>query len=925
MSLFLIAGFKARLHAQVILQGIVIDVSDEQPVIGANVVIEGTTEGTVTDHNGEYIINVNASLPITLKISYTGYDTAYVVINQESDRPRIGIKSNVLLKAVTITGSLNPDEELNPISSETMNFIQSRRGGGVDYYKNLASMKEIDGLSASFGFTILNTRGFASTSPVRTLQLIDGVDNQAPGLNFSLGNFLGVSELDMLKVEVIAGAAGAYYGPSAFNGVIKMETKDPFLHPGLSATVKMGERNLFEAALRYADIIKNKQGHDVFAFKCNVSALSVNDWKAENYDPITDSDVPATNPGGFDAVNTYGDEFYQRNDYGDTSCQDLFSHPGLGKIYRKGYNEVDIVDYQTENYKANIAFHFRTKPKREIDSPTLIMSSSYGAGTTVYQGDNRFSLRDINFFQNKIEFTKKDKYFIRAYHTYENAGNSYDPYFTALRLQESGKSNDKWNRSYENFWYGDGEIIDRMYALGYPHPDLQFDCDSAKNWLNSYHDSLVYWHALATKYANKAVGIGSGGTYDYYVPGTARFDSVFQIITTRLNNEQGGTKFYDKSSLFHIAGEYIFTPTLFTEIKFAGNYRLYTPDSRGTIFSDTSGTHIQNDEIGFSARAERKLFNQKIIGSLVFRADKNRNLKWNYTPAASIIYNPAEETTIRISISSAVRNPTLTDQYLFLNVGPAILSGHIGQVDSLFTLESFREYLNTNDKKKLDYFNIDAIRPEKVKTFEIGGRTKFLKNLYVDATYYTNVYRDFLGYVVGGKAYIDCETPIPVFKHFQVYRYTANTANKVTTHGFSLGLKYYIFRNISLAGNYSYNKLRKTVVDDPIIPAYNTPKNKFNIGISGWDLKISKSAILQRSGFSINYKWVEGFRFEGSPQFTGFVPAYGVVDAQINVVVDKIKTTIKIGSSNLFNNKHFEVYGGPKVGRHSYISLSYNF
>ena len=90
------------------------------------------------------------------------------------------------------------------------------------------------------GFKIINTRGFNSTSPVRSLQIIDGVDNQSPGLNFSLGNFLGKTELDTKGVEIIVGANSALYGPYAFNGVISMSTKDPFMFPGTSYQIKMG-------------------------------------------------------------------------------------------------------------------------------------------------------------------------------------------------------------------------------------------------------------------------------------------------------------------------------------------------------------------------------------------------------------------------------------------------------------------------------------------------------------------------------------------------------------------------------------------------------------------------------------------------------------------------------------------------------------
>jgi outer membrane receptor protein involved in Fe transport len=78
-------------------------------------------------------------------------------------------------------------------------------------------------------------------------------------------------------------------------------------------------------------------------------------------------------------------------------------------------------------------------------------------------------------------------------------------------------------------------------------------------------------------------------------------------------------------------------------------------------------------------------------------------------------------------------------------------------------------------------------------------------------------------------------------------------------------------------------------------------------------------------GFNINYKWVEGFLFEGSPQFTGFVPSYGLLDGQVNYNFNDLNTTLKIGASNILNNEVFQTYGGPRVGRLAYISLLYEW
>ena len=86
-------------------------------------------------------------------------------------------------------------------------------------------------------------------------------------------------------------------------------------------------------------------------------------------------------------------------------------------------------------------------------------------------------------------------------------------------------------------------------------------------------------------------------------------------------------------------------------------------------------------------------------------------------------------------------------------------------------------------------------------------------------------------------------------------------------------------------------------------------------------MKISK---LKNIGFNINYKWIEGFIFEGSPQFTGNIPTYGLLDIQINKTFVKQNITLKIGSSNALNNKVIQVYGGPYIGRMTYFSLNFN-
>jgi hypothetical protein len=62
--------------------------------------------------------------------------------------------------------------------------------------------------------------------------------------------------------------------------------------------------------------------------------------------------------------------------------------------------------------------------------------------------------------------------------------------------------------------------------------------------------------------------------------------------------------------------------------------------------------------------------------------------------------------------------------------------------------------------------------------------------------------------------------------------------------------------------------------------------------------------------------------FEGSPQFTGFVPGFDLLDAQVNVKPHGTDFTFKAGASNLLKNEHIETYGGPTVGRLAYLSVA---
>ena len=1008
-ALFLV--FSSYLFSQNI-KGVIKDKRTKETLIGANIqVINGT--GITSDIDGNFELKNISTLPITIRCSYIGYKTKnieisnynFITINLQTDDEQL---QEVQIRDTRLTERLKQ----SPITIESLDINAIKETPSSSFYEGLSNLKGVDLTSASLGFKIINTRGFNSTSPVRSLQLIDGVDNQSPGLNFSLGNFMGSPELDTKGVEIIVGASSALYGPNAFNGVIYMQSKDPFIFPGTQYQIKIGERALVENGFRFAKFYKDKEGNDRFGFKINLQHFKANDWEADNNNATDDSNGQTYNLGGWDAVNIYGDERgFENTNFG--------TYPGLGTIHRTGYTEADLVDYDTENLKFNTALHYKTKKENE-----LIYSFNYGEGTTVYQGDNRYSLKDIKFYQNRLEFRKKDKFFIRFYTTHEDAGKSYDAVATASSLLSDNKEDIIWKNDYIYYWQQN--ILDSIKNIpGWTEWDVNSSYglwqQNMQNLLDENQDLLEYYHELARNYADSEQTNSNTVANALIEPGSDEFNTLLNEITTSsrydpiTGNLINGTRFFDKSALYHIQGEYKHDINENTKFTIGANARLYTPDSQGSIFDDgfeqTINTYyltddtgnivenylvtdsilimdgpiqnwywehsefdtiqvidyidtivtrkrITNFEYGMYAGIDKKLLNETLLINTTARIDKNENFDFLISPAASLVWKASEKDLFRFSFSSALRNPTLTDQYLNYDYGTGILLGNLNGFgyDQIFVdVDSLRKYFNLNGtnayaqgRRAVTQGKLIAnpLKPEKVNTMELGFRTTLWEKLYIDASFYYSIYRDFIGYLIGASYTIDQSNPTRIATQLEVdngwaeevgeeipnylsisnpsiqgYRLAANAEGKVKTQGFSIGMNYFLPRSMTLNFNYSWNKLINEDEKDPIIPAYNTPEHKFNLGLSG--------NVSELFNFQINYKWVDGFLFEGSPQFTGYVDSYGLLDLQVNKSIDIFNSDnpfiLKLGASNILNNQVYQAYGGPKVGRLSYLALLFEF
>ena len=303
-------------HAQTSISGNVTDAISGDPLAGVNIVVKGRVIGTITGTDGAYSLTVNDSPPMTLVFSFVGYRSQEIEItNENTTGLDVKLDEQTILGQEVVVSASRVEESImkSPVTVEKLDLLTIRQTPAPDFYDALANVKGVQFTSSSLNFPQINTRGFATIANVRFVQMVDGIDTQAPLLNFPTGNIVGIGELDTESMELVPGTASALYGPNAFNGVLLMKSKSPFEYQGLSAQAKGGITTsdaqddsypFYSFNIRYAKAFNNK-----FAFKVNFAYMTAEDWHGNDYKTDVNRPESTTDLSGskdFDGVAIVG-------------------------------------------------------------------------------------------------------------------------------------------------------------------------------------------------------------------------------------------------------------------------------------------------------------------------------------------------------------------------------------------------------------------------------------------------------------------------------------------------------------------------------------------------------------------------------------------------------------------------------------------
>lgn len=892
LGLLLMTVIASSVFAQTTISGTVKDGTSGNSLAGANIIVKGTIYGTIANTDGKFELTVKQAPPITLVFSFIGYKSQEIeVTDGNSTSLEVTMEESTELDEVVISGTTIVEQSVmvNPVTVEKMNLRALKETPAADYFDVLKTIKGVQTSEGSFNFPAVNTRGFATIANVRFVQQIDGMDASAPLLNFPTGNIVGISELDAESMELVPGPSSALYGPNAFNGILLMQSKSPFKYQGLSAQFKTGITTsdaqgeaypMFNFGVRYAKAFMNNK----LAIKLNFSILDAEDWRSNDYktDRVNpESTINLSGNTNFDGLNLYGDETQ--------------INLGIATVTRTGFKEEDILDeYTARSMKYDAAIHYRITEKMEAS-----YNYRFGGGNSIYQGTEKYALRDFTQEFHKLEL-KGTNFLVRGYLTATHDGDSYNLSALGAYMNETySPTASTWAPDYLNAYNG--------YVSGVPTGD----------------------HAEARKYADR----------NRPTPGTQAFkDLTNQVRNQLFQGTPPGASFVDQSRLWHGQFNYDASSILkVVELQVGGNFRRYDLFSDATVFNEDSdgdgkAKRIVIDEYGAFVQIAKALGPIKFTGSI--RYDKNENFDGQLTPRLGAVYTLNDNHFLRASFQTGFRNPDTQASFIYFPSSSGTLLGstetnaaqygvHNGGAWTQASYNTFRSSGGTLDPvtgsiltgngSLLVEADVPYVQPEQLTTYEVGYKGQFDK-LFVDLNGYYNQYNDFIGsQIVAVKA--GTTQKGQAVTAGSLYSLYANIDQAITSWGIGLGFSYDVFKGYTINGNYNYATVDEDQNDENRA-GFNTPNHKLNVGLSN-------RKVTQNLGFSINYRWQEGFLWESS-YGTWNVPEFGVLDAQVSYKVSSIKSSLKLGANNLLGGDYRTNLGAPFVGQIYYISITFD-
>ncbi len=339
--------FTMGLFAQNTVSGIITDAETGEGLIGANIIIEGTSSGTTTDLDGNFEFTSDRVMPWNLVISYTGYAEQIEVVSSATTGLAIALATDAIgLDQVIVSASRRSEKVTDAVASVTVLgearlAVTPLTGDVTEAIRNVPGVNIV---KSGTQFSNIELRGSPTVNESNTLVLRDYAPLTDIGNKRVNSAMASVNSIDLARIEVVRGPAGALYGPNVTSGVVHFISKDPFKYTGTDVMVGVGEQSMLQTAFRHAGNVNNKFGYKILASyqKSQDFSLSDEDLLDNNGAPVVTQGINFLTNGTrrFDNITNLNQDLFQWNVTGqlDYRFSDKVSLTYSGSLARQREN-----------------------------------------------------------------------------------------------------------------------------------------------------------------------------------------------------------------------------------------------------------------------------------------------------------------------------------------------------------------------------------------------------------------------------------------------------------------------------------------------------------------------------------------------------------------------------------------------------------
>ncbi len=306
--------FCFAINAQTIVTGKITD-SKGEPLVGASVVVVGTSVGVSADLDGMYRLETSSKPPFKVEISFIGYNSKELDVTTGNAKIDVVLDENIsTLDEIVVSASRRAEKvqeapaSVSVISAKTMQAASS----AVDPIRELINVPGVQIQQQSAARMNIEMRGSAGLFGTGVFPILDYRSLVGAGTGTFQSDASGLNSIDLQRIEVVRGAAGALYGPGVTSGVVHFISKSPIDFPGTTVELMGGEMSTWGISTRVAVASKNKK----IGFKINahnkkggefvldgsegttsagVFTKQINRFKTSIVDPVVSNGVVAAN------------------------------------------------------------------------------------------------------------------------------------------------------------------------------------------------------------------------------------------------------------------------------------------------------------------------------------------------------------------------------------------------------------------------------------------------------------------------------------------------------------------------------------------------------------------------------------------------------------------------------------------------------